>query len=287
MNDVPMTPVLPREEYVEQAYFWRVFRERIQDGQPSQEILEFLKRELLSTTKLPLAVEFMLDELKHSGLLGAAIAAVPHYFTPFQCHVISQAEDPASRFTFTQALLILEREAHYRAEKPTLPGLFFYHVETVSRNRLGYRAGLESMMRDAFYEPAWREYLRMVRVQLGTRDLAELVFARSQHFLDERRRQNPAYEASFEPLFGEKEGKIAAASIGHEPSYFFSALQRQLGYPSVPRLPRADAVGDPIKELAKKLKLLEQKFSILEQELKGSVDLTPFLAKPDDLEGSA
>ena len=32
-------PVLEREEYIEQAYFFHAFRERLVDGLPSQEIL--------------------------------------------------------------------------------------------------------------------------------------------------------------------------------------------------------------------------------------------------------
>ena len=41
-------------------------------------------------------------------------------------------------------------------------------------------------------------------------------------------------------LFGEKEGKIARANRGRDPLYLFSALQRQLGYPEVPRPRRPD-----------------------------------------------
>ena len=48
-------PVLDREEYIEQAYFFRAFRERLLDGQPSQEILARVGEELLSTTRLPMA----------------------------------------------------------------------------------------------------------------------------------------------------------------------------------------------------------------------------------------
>ena len=47
-------PVLEREEYIEQAYFFHAFRERLVDGLPAQEILARVSEELLSTTKLPL-----------------------------------------------------------------------------------------------------------------------------------------------------------------------------------------------------------------------------------------
>ena len=52
-------PVLEREEYIEQAYFFHAFRERLLDGLPSQDILSRIGEELLSTTRLPLAVSFL------------------------------------------------------------------------------------------------------------------------------------------------------------------------------------------------------------------------------------
>ena len=57
-------PVLEREEYIEQAYFFHTFRERLVDGLPAQEILARIGEELLSTTKLPLAVSFLHAEIK-------------------------------------------------------------------------------------------------------------------------------------------------------------------------------------------------------------------------------
>ncbi len=85
-------PVLEREEYIEQAYFFHTFRERLIDGLPSQEILARIGEELLSTTKLPLAVSFLHIEMKGTGLMGPAMERISHYFTPFQAHVINQAE---------------------------------------------------------------------------------------------------------------------------------------------------------------------------------------------------
>ena len=38
---------LPREEYVEQAYFFRTLRERMQQSMSTQELLEAVKQELL------------------------------------------------------------------------------------------------------------------------------------------------------------------------------------------------------------------------------------------------
>ena len=67
------TPVLPREEYIEQAYFFGACRQRLEDGWPTQQTLEHLTNELLSTTRLPLAVQFLVDEVKHAGQIGGAM----------------------------------------------------------------------------------------------------------------------------------------------------------------------------------------------------------------------
>src|SRR5947209_5978252 len=111
--------VLEREEYVEQAYFFRVCRDRLAANLPAQEVLEHIHQEILTTTRLPYAVQFLATELKHSGLLASGFAKLPHYFTAFQAFVIGQAEEEGARFSMPTALLVLEREATYRVEAPT------------------------------------------------------------------------------------------------------------------------------------------------------------------------
>src|SRR5690348_3039338 len=108
-----MPAVLDREEYIEQTYFFRVFRERLQANQPAQEILERIHEEILSTTRLPYAIQFLATELKHAGLLATGFARLPHYFTPFQAFVVRQAEETGQRFSMETALVILERLAGY------------------------------------------------------------------------------------------------------------------------------------------------------------------------------
>src|SRR6516225_4008532 len=115
-------PVLDREEYIEQAYFFRTFRERLVENLPAQEVLQRIHEEILSTTRLPYAIQFLATELKHTGLLSSGFARLPHYFTPFQAFVLRQTEEEAVRISIETALLILEREAAYRAERPTPPG---------------------------------------------------------------------------------------------------------------------------------------------------------------------
>ncbi len=279
-------PVLDREEYVEQAYFFHAFRERVLDGMPAQEVLSRVGEEILSTTRLPLAISFLATEIKVLGLMAPAMARLSHYFAPFQAHVIDQAEHDVSRFSMDQALLILEREAKYRADGPTPAGLFVYQFEALSRNRLGYGKGLEAIAADPAYSEDWADYIRLLRSRLGDVDFADLIYVRSAYLVTEQRRRNPDYTPKYPTLFGEKEGKIARANRGRDPLYLFSALQRQLGYPEVPRPRRPD-------EAEARIALLEQRVNLLENRLKAvesgsatdNVDITQFQVKPEDTAG--
>src|SRR5437588_9865001 len=127
--------LLDREEYIEQAYFFRVFRERLASELVAQEILQRIHDEILSTTRLPYAIQFLATELKHTGLLSSGFARLAHYFTPFQAFVVRQTEEEGQRFSLETALLVLEREATYRAGQPTPAGSFVYQFEVLSRNR--------------------------------------------------------------------------------------------------------------------------------------------------------
>lgn len=282
-------PVLDREEYIEQAYFFHTFRERLIDGMPAQEVLARIGDELLSTTRLPMAVSYMHTEAKLTGLVGPAMARMAHYFAPFQTYVVSRAEKEQGRFTMDQALLILEREAKYRAESPDRAGLFVYQFESVSRNRLGYNRGLEAMAADPAYDEDWREYIITLRYRLGDVDFADLIFVRSAYFVTEQRRrlQDPDYRPKFPVLFGEKEGKIARANRGRDPMYLFSALQRQLGYPEVPRPRRPDELEARVALLELKVKELENRLKIAESEGTGGgdLDIAQFRVKPEDTAG--
>jgi hypothetical protein len=273
--------ILDREEYIEQAYFFRVLRERLGQNLAMQELLERVHEEILSTTRLPLAIQFLATELKHSGLLSSGFARLPHYFTAFQAFVIRQTEEGNQRITIDTALLVLEREAEYRANNPSPAGLFVYQFEVLSRNRLGYDAGLSAMALDPIYDAAWREYVGLVQRQLGTVDFSDLIYLRSQLYVQEQRRRDPAYEPPLAPLYQEKEGKIARANRGRDPLYLFAALQRQLGYPQVPRPVPPDDVGSKIIGLQAKIRELELRLKLVESELRGQVDLTQFLGKPD------
>jgi hypothetical protein len=275
-----VTPVLDREEYVEQAYFFRTFRERLADNLPAQDILTRLHEELLSSTRLPYAAQFLAAEMKHTGLLASGFAKVPHYFAAFQAFVIGQAEKDNSRLPMATALLVLEREAAYRAEKPTKPGLFIYQFEAIARNRLGYIDGFTAMTADPLYDEDWRGFIGGLARQMGDVDIADLVYLRSDLNVMEQRRVNAAYEPPLAPLFGEKEGKIAKASRKRDPLYLFAALQRQLGYPEVPRYRERADEHTKLEQLERKLRELETRLKLAEGELRGSIDLSQF-GKPD------
>jgi hypothetical protein len=280
---IPTT--LEREEHVEQAYFFRVLRERMAANMAAQDVLERLHEEILSTTRLPYAIQFLATELKHTGLLSSGLARLPHYFTPFQAFVVSRTEQEGLRFSIDTALLVLEREAQYRAGTPTPAGLFLYQFEVLCRNRLGYDRGLASMARDPFYDGRWRAYAEMVRRQAGTFDFADLVYLRSDWYVSEQRRKDPGYEPPVPPLFGEKEGKIAKASRGRDPLFLFAALQRQLGYPEIPHARPRDDLGAQLEALKTRLNQLGQRLLLLEGEVRGQVDLSQF-GKPEFLGGS-
>jgi hypothetical protein len=278
-------PVLEREEYIEQVYFFRSLRERLVDGLPSQEILSRIGEELLSTTKLPIAVSFLHVEMKGSGVMGPAMDRISHYFTPFQAHVVNQAEHDTSRFPMEQALLVLEREAKFKSEQPSLAALFVYQFEALARNRLGYNKGLAAMAADPLYTEDWRDFIFTLRSRLGDVDFADLIFVRSEQFVRERLRLTPEFAPKFPTLFGEKEGKIARANRGRDPMYLFAALQRQLGYPEVPRPRRPDELDSRVQILELKVAQLENRLKIAESDIGHDADLSQVIVKPEDTAG--
>jgi hypothetical protein len=275
-----MSTILDREEYVEQAYFFRVFRERVADQQAAQDVLVRIHEEILSSTRLPYAIQFLASEMKHSGLLANGFSKLPHYFTPFQAYVIKQAEDETSRFPMPTALVVLEREAAFKSGPLTKAGLFVYQVEAIARNRLGYMDGFTAMAADPHYDTPWRDFIDTVRKQIGVIDFGDIVFLRSELYVQEQRRTRPDYEPPVPVIFGEKEGKIARASRGRDPLYLFAALQRQLGYPEVPKYNLRNEQTTKMEIVMTKLRELEMRIKLAEGELRGSVDLSQF-GKPD------
>jgi hypothetical protein len=272
---------LDREEYIEQAYCFRTFRERLDDNTPAQEILRSLSEELLATTNLPKAVDFLRGEILHAGWISPGMARLSHYFTPFQTFVMSRAEEERSRFDQKTALLALERQAEYLAGAPIPAGLFIYQFECIARNRLGYDRGMTAIADDPFYDETWRDWILKARLRLGTTDFGQLIYYRSEQYVAERRKRSPAYKPSYAILFSVQEGKIAKANRGKDPLYMFAALQRQIGHPAAPRL-RAKESGPIIHPvLEQRLHRIEARLKILDSEVKGEFNLSDYYVKPD------
>jgi len=264
---------LDREEYVEQAHFFGILTERLTQNLPIQELLEQASHELLSTTKLPLAVEFMLSELKHCGVMGTAMARLPHYFTSYQTYLIDEAERDVGRFDFRTALQILLAEAEYRAKgAPSIQACFLYQFESLCRNRLRYDQGFAAIAEDPIYDEDWREWILIVRRQVGIVDFADLLFVRSGQY-------KPPDDSDHVVLFGDREGKIARANRQKDPLLLFAALQRHLGYPPVPRIRPVDQTARILPQMMRRMEQMEQRLKLLEAEQRGGIDLQKFYEK--------
>ncbi len=265
--------LLDREEYVEQSYFFKTIRERMQQSMSTQDLLTAARQEILSTTQLPFAIDFMASELRHTGGFATAMARLPHYFTTFQTFVIAEAEKAEGRFDFRIAMEILQCEAEYRASNPACQGIFLFQFETICRNRLGYDRGLEALAGDGIYNDDWREWILTVRRQVGLVDFCDMIYVRSELY----RKNRGVVEKPM--LFGEKEGKIALANRRKDPLFLFAALQRHLGYPGVPRPRPEDTHRYVLPQLQRAVERVEMRIKLLEEELRGGINLARFFAQ--------
>ncbi len=268
--------MLNREEYIEQAFFFRSLSERMKISHPMQELLGSIKEEVLATTQLPYAIDFMLAELLHQGVMATAMSRLDHYFSAFQTFVVAEAEDDRRNFDLRVGLEILRRQAEYLAGEPTRPGLFMYQFETLCRNRLRYDQGLKAISEDPLYDQAWAEWVLTVRRQIGIVDFADLVYVRSEYYVQQTERAGRAVEVGHHVLFGPKEGRIALANRQKDPLLLLSALQRHLGYPAVPRLEPASNTTDLVAQLSRRVERLESRLKLMEDEQKEGIDLTKF-----------
>ena len=270
--------VLPREEYVEQAYMFKALQGRVTSNEPVQEMLVQLREEILSTTKLPMAIDFLLAEIRHVGTMSTAMKKLPHYFTQFQIFIIEQAEDDHGRFDMRVAFLVLEAEARFRADNKDPVAMFFFQVETLCRNCLDYDYGLQAIAMDPVYDGDWQRWILEVRHQLGLVELADLIYVNSEYYLIKNANNHQVEPDDRTILFGEKEGRIALANRKKEPTYLFSSLQRQLGYPAVPRPSKRDPAIDLLPKLTKMVERMEVRIKLLEDEQRQSgIDLNQFM----------
>jgi hypothetical protein len=270
--------ILQREEYIEQAYLFKALQGRLSANEPVQDMLAQIREEILSTTKLPMAIDFLLAEVRHVGTMSTAMKKLPHYFTQFQIFIIEQAEDEHGRFDMRVAFLILEAESKFRADNADPVAMFFFQVETLCRNCLDYDFGLQAMAMDPVYDSHWQRWILEVRHQLGLVELADLIYVNSDYYVIKNARNLQEEDANRVILFGEKEGRIALANRKKEPTYLFSSLQRQLGYPAVPRPSKQDPAIDLLPKLTKLVERMEVRIKLLEDEQRQSgIDLNQFM----------
>jgi hypothetical protein len=274
----PLDPV----EYVEQGYLFQLLRERQQTETPMQELLAQTRYELLTTVNLPMAIDYLLTELKHSGLMSPAMAKLAHYFTPFQTFIVSEAESETGKFTMNAALQLLEGEAKYRVNGATPQGMFFFHFESLCRSRLNYDRGLTASAGDPIFDTSWAKWILMLRAQIGLVDLADLVILASEEYRLQLQKAGKGDQAKDPILFGAKEGRIAIGNRRKDPLYLFAAMQRHLGYPSVPRIQTRGENTDIVPQMARRIERMEARIKLLEEERRGGIDITKFYKKPDD-----
>jgi hypothetical protein len=273
--------LLERSEYVEQAYLFQLLRERTSQQIPMQELLEQTRHELLATTKLPMAVDYLLTELKHSGQMAPAMYKLAHYFTDFQSYLVEAAESETGRFAMESALQILESDAKFRAEGAATAGIFFFQFEVLCRNRLNYDKGITAIANDPVYDRRWSRWLLVLRAQVGLVDLADLLFLASEEYEHRLLEAGESTEGRGPFLFGRREGRIALANRRKDPLYLFAAMQRHLGYPKVPR-PVRPVNQDLIPQMARRLERLEARIKLIEEEQRSGMDLTRFYKHGED-----
>lgn len=269
-----LSKILPHEEYVEQAYLFKALMERMSADEPVQDLLGYLREEVLATTKLPMAIDFLLAEVKQLGTMATAMKRIAHYFTPFQSFLIATAEDDHAQLEMRTALHLLYHDAKLRSESADRVTMFFHQFETLCRHTLDYDYGLQAIAVDPIYDASWQKWILDIRHKLGMVDLADLVYIHSEHYVN---RKHADDELPDPVLFGEKEGRIALANRTKETHYLFLALQRQLGYPPVPKRKQHNPVDELIPKLKGMVERLEVRVKLLEDEQRNQgIDLSRF-----------
>jgi hypothetical protein len=269
---------LSREEYVEQAYMYKAMSERVQ-SEPLQELLVQIREEVLATTKLPMAIDYLLAEIRHVGTMATAMTKMHHYFVPYQTFLVKQAVEDHGQFDMCTAFQLLHFDAKFRSENAESPAMFFFQFEALCRHRLDYDFGLTAMSADPLFDDEWSHWILKVRHQLGILEIADLVYVHSEHYLkkndirDEKDRPKPL-------LFSEQEGRIALANRKKEPHYLFLALQRQMGYPKIPQKKQVDPLTEIVPKLQRTLERMEVRMKLLEEEQRSKgIDITQFYGR--------
>ncbi len=112
--------------------------------------------------------------------------------------------------------------------------------------------------------------------QIGLVDLADMIYVRSEFYRQKQQKDEKPI------LFGEKEGRIALANRRKDPLYLFAALQRHLGYPGVPRPQVEETQRYLLPALQRHVERLETRLKLLEEELRGGINIARFYAGKEE-----
>jgi hypothetical protein len=159
--------------------------------------------------------------------------------------------------------------------------LFFYQFEVLCRNRLNYDRGLTAISNDPIFDAHWAKWILMLRAQVGLVDMADLLFLASDEYRVKLEEGGHPTEGKGPFLFGRKEGRIAMGNREREPLFLFGAMQRHLGYPTVPRPEPVAENKDAVPQLMRRMERLESRINLMEEERRIGIDITKFYADPD------
>ena len=179
------------------------------------------------------------------------------------------------------ALQVLEGESKYRVTGHNAAGLFFYQFEVLCRNRLNYDRGLTAISNDPTFDARWAKWILMLRAQVGLVDMADLLFLASEEYRVKLEESGHSTEGKGPFLFGRKEGRIARGNRKREPLFLFAAMQRHLGYPTVPRPKPIAENKDAVPQLMRRMERLESRIHLMEEERRMGIDITKFYADPN------
>ena len=290
-QEEPTNPVAPLgvEEYIEQAHFFGLLGERRMENTPAQEVLQTAREEALATTKLPMAIDFLLSELRHAGQMSTAMEQLGHYFTPFQTYIMRESENERGRFDLRIGLEVLSLEARYRAgdyranKAPDPSGAFSVRVRDALPEPAGVRQGADcrggrpSIFLRFGATGFWRFAIRWGWSIWRTWFMSKVNMPGGQAGGEGKARSKMRESR---PFFGEREGRIAMANRRKDPLYLFNSLHRQLGYPEPPRMKKPDPEQTLLPQLARQMEQMEKRIKLLEEEQRGGMDLSQFYEKP-------
>ena len=132
------------------------------------------------------------------------------------------------------------------------------------------------------YDANWQDYVLLVRRQLGAVEFCDLVYLRSEYYVVDQRRQNADYEPPVAAALRRegRQDRQGQPRPGSAVSVRRPAAPARLSGGAA--LQAARRHGAKLAALVQKVKDLETRIKLVEGEVKGHVDLSQFLVKPQD-----